>query len=196
MAISTETVSQNLAQNVVNLRVKRGITQAKLAELAEATRSSITLVESGSSNPTLEVLLKLSLALQVSIDELISSPRADCKLIQAEDVPTDRRSKDGALIRKLLPDKLSATEIDEICLEAGATLTGSPHVEGTKEYFTCVEGQISIGVLGQVFKLNKGDVFAFPGDVRHSYKNISKNRARGISVVFFNPYSDGETKLM
>ena len=77
--------------------------------------------------------------------------------------------------------------MDEISLDAGAVMKGSPHVEGTKEYFTYIEGQIRIGVLSQVFELKKGDVLAFPGDKPHFYNNNSKRIAKGVSVVLFNP---------
>lgn len=179
--------ASNLSQNVLNLRRKRGLTQARLAQLAGATRASVALIESGSANPTLEILLKLSQALQVSLDELLAAPRAECKHIRADDIPLDRRSKNGVWLRKLLPDKIRATEIDELTLAPGAAMTGSPHVEGTKEYFTCLEGRIAVGVLGELFELNKGDVLAFPGDKPHSYKNPGRTKAKGVSVVFFNP---------
>lgn len=123
--------------------------------------------------------------LKISIDELISSPRADCKHIKASDVPIDRRSKNGVTLRKLLPDKIPSTEMDELHLEPGATMTGSPHVEGTREYFTRISGQLSIGVLGEIHHLEKADVLAFPGDKPHSYKNTGRTTAVGVSVVFF-----------
>jgi transcriptional regulator with XRE-family HTH domain len=181
--------AQNLAKNVESLRKKQGLTQSALAKVAGVTRAAVTLIESGEANPTLEILLKVSSALRVSLDELVSSPRAECQHILAKDIPQDRRSRNGVLLRKLLPDHIHATEMDELSLEPGALMKGSPHVEGTKEYFTCVEGQILVGVLGQTYLLKKGDVLAFPGDKHHSYKNPGKRAARGVSVVFFNPIS-------
>ena len=65
-------------------------------------------------------------------------------------------------------------------------MTGSPHIEGTREYFTCLKGEFMIGVLGDKYYLSKGDVFTFPGDKPHSYKNVGKVAAQGISVVLFN----------
>lgn len=65
-------------------------------------------------------------------------------------------------------------------------MTGSPHVEGTREYFTCIGGQVTIGVLGELHHLEKGDVLSFPGDKPHSYKNSGRGTAIGVSVVFFS----------
>lgn len=187
MVTSLNKACSNLAKNLRGLRQKRQLTQARLAELAGMTRASIALIESGSSNPSLEILLKLSLALQISLDELIAPAQAECLHLKAQDIPLDRRSKNGVQLRKLLPDKIRATEMDEIALETGATLTGSPHVEGTKEYFSCMDGEFTITVLGQSYHLEKGDVLTFPGDKPHAYKNRGKHKARGVSVVFFNP---------
>lgn len=186
MAILKDKAGQNIAKNLSALREAKGISQASLAKISGTTRASIALLESGSANPTLDILLKISQGLQISIDELIASPRAECKHIKAADVPLDRRSKKGVILRKLLPDKIPSTEMDELHLEPGATLTGAPHVQGTREYFTCVSGQFTIGVLGETHQLEKGDVLTFPGDKPHSYKNAGRTNAVGISVVFFS----------
>jgi XRE family transcriptional regulator, regulator of sulfur utilization len=185
MAILKDKAGQNIAKNLNCLREKKGLSQASLAKISGTTRASIALLESGSSNPTLDVLLKISHGLKVSIDELISAPKAECKHIKAADVPLDRRSKNGVTLRKLLPDKIPATDIDELHLEPGAIMTGSPHIEGTREYFTCIAGQVTIGVLGELHHLEKGDVLSFPGDKPHSYKNSGRTHAFGISVVIF-----------
>lgn len=185
MVTNTSQAARHIAVNLSGIRKLKGLSQAKLATLAGVTRASVALLESGSANPSLEILLKICLFLRISIEELIASPRAECRLIRAAQVPVDRRSKNGVSLRKLLPDKIPATEMDELHLDIGATLTGSPHIQGTREYFTCVRGEVQIGVLGQVYKLEKGDVLSFPGDKPHSYRNVGRTVAQGISVVLF-----------
>lgn len=185
MAILLNKAAKNIASNLSGIRRAKGLSQLKLAKISGITRASIALLESGSSNPSLEILLKLSQALQVSLDELISSPKAECRLVKAQDVPMDRRSKHGVTLRKLLPDRIPATEIDELALEPNAILTGAPHIQGTREYFTCIRGEVLVGVLGETFHLSKGDVLSFPGDQPHSYKNVGRSTAQGVSVVLF-----------
>jgi len=66
----------------------------------------------------------------------------------------------------------------------GASMRGSPHLPGTREFFTCLEGEVTIFVAGDRFDLAAGDVLAFPGNVPHSYKNADANRpAHGVSAV-------------
>ena len=185
MAINLEKAARNIAANLVNIRKTKGLSQAKLGAISGLTRASVALIESGSSNPSLEALIKLSQCLQIPIDELIASPRAECRLIKAADIPVDRRSRHGVTLRKLLPDQIPATEIDELSLEPDAILTGTPHIQGTREYFTCIRGEVVIGVLGETYRLEKGDVLSFPGDKPHSYKNVGRSLAQGLSVVLF-----------
>ncbi len=186
MVISLDHFAKNLSLNVATLRKKRSLTQSKLAELSGATRASIALIESGSANPTMEVLVKISRALQVSLDELLSYPVADCALIAAADVPVEKKGKRGVEIRKILPDKKGSAGIDELRLESGAIFAGTPHVEGTREFFTCTEGEFTVTVLGKPFVVKAGDVLNFPGDKPHSYKNNSRKPSRGFSVILFH----------
>lgn len=48
---------------VLDARIKSGITQAQLADRAGTTQSAIARFESGSGNPTLDFLTKISHAL-------------------------------------------------------------------------------------------------------------------------------------
>lgn len=185
MVISLNKAAKNISHNLIDLRKKRGLSQTQIANLSGITRASVALLESGSANPTLDILLKIAQGLHIPIEELISSPRSECKLIKAADVPVDGRSRHGVTLRKLLPEKLPSTEMDELILEPEAILRGVPHIEGTREFFTCIKGEVLIGVLGESYQLQKGDVFSFPGDKPHSYKNIGKSIAHGISVVLF-----------
>ncbi len=71
-----ENLGNNLAQNLRYLRSQRGITQARLAKQAAVPRSTIASLETGSGNPTLSVLARRSLPLQVLIEELPAPPLA------------------------------------------------------------------------------------------------------------------------
>lgn len=64
--------SENLAKNVEKLRKQKGLSQEKLARLADVANNTIIKMESGENkNPTLETLRKVAKAFGVSVDELI-----------------------------------------------------------------------------------------------------------------------------
>src|SRR6185436_11336966 len=97
-------VAERLGKNIKQLREARGLTQQQIAKLAGVPRATWAHLESGDANPTLGVLHKAAGALQVSIEELISSPRAACRLYAKDTLPT--RSPGQVLVRKLLPDPI------------------------------------------------------------------------------------------
>jgi transcriptional regulator with XRE-family HTH domain len=61
-----------LAENLRKLREKKGLSQDRLAKLADAANNTIIKIEQGENkNPTLETLKKIAKALEVSIEELV-----------------------------------------------------------------------------------------------------------------------------
>ena len=65
--------TQNLAKNIERLRKAKGLSQEKLARLADVANNTLIKMESGENiNPTLETLKKVAKALEVIVDELIS----------------------------------------------------------------------------------------------------------------------------
>jgi DNA-binding XRE family transcriptional regulator len=69
MAESSKT---NLAKKVKQLREKLGLSQEKLARLADVSNNTIINIEVGKQdNPTIETLKKVAKALNVSVEELI-----------------------------------------------------------------------------------------------------------------------------
>jgi len=64
--------SQNLANNIKKLREAKGLSQEKLARLADVANNTLIKMESGENqNPTLDTLKKVAKALDVSVDDLI-----------------------------------------------------------------------------------------------------------------------------
>jgi len=128
------------------------------------------------------VLHRVADALQVTIEELISMPRAACKFYPKDSLPSRVRNG-NVTVRKLLPDAIPGMEMDRIEIPPGSTLVGIPHTPGTREYLTCEAGEITLRAAGEAWCLRPGDVLAFRGDQHHSYHNARDRRAVGYSVV-------------
>ena len=182
-----DSLSKNLAERLIDLRMRRNLTQADLAKIADVPRSTIANLESGTGNPSLINLAKIASSLGASIEMLLTSPQALCKIIPADQIKSVSRSGGEVTVIKLLPDPVPGMEIDKIELNVGARMRGIPHAAGTKEYLHCLQGEIAIVVAGETYQISKGDVLAFPGEIHHSYENIGKGKAVGLSVVAIAP---------
>lgn len=177
------TASNYLAQNISNLRKVKSFSQQQLAQLAGIPRSTLTNIESGTGNPSLNNLIRISAALGVGVEELLSRPRAECVLIPADQVPIQKRSGGQVNIYKLLPDKIKGIEMNRMEFDPEAVMGGHPHLIGTKEYLTVIKGEIVVRVAGESFSVKRGDLLAFPGNQPHSYRNPKKSLSIAVSVV-------------
>ena len=176
-------VASHLARNLASLRHARGLTQEALAKACGVPRSTIANLESGDSNPSLAVLVKVAHALSVPIDELLASPRAKVRKWSESDVGTRHHGR-GVTLRALVPEPVPEEVLTLMDFAPDGAMRGAPHLPGTREYFTCLAGRVTIYVAGDRHDLGPGDVLAFPGNLPHSYQNPDpRERARGVSVV-------------
>jgi XRE family transcriptional regulator, regulator of sulfur utilization len=174
-------LAERFASNLKQLRDARGMTQQQIAKLAGLPRATWANLESGAANPTLLVLHRVAVALQITIEELISTPRAACEFYPRGEL--GERTKGQVTVRRLLPDAIPGMAIERMELLAGARMSGVPHTPGTREYLTCETGEIVLVAAGERWKLNEGDVVAFRGDQKHSYANETNRKAIGYSIV-------------
>jgi transcriptional regulator with XRE-family HTH domain len=178
-------VAENIATNVKQLRLARSFTQEQLARISGIPRATWANLESGASNPTVSVLLKVASALQVSVEELIAPPRSAARLFQAAQLPV--RTRGNVELRQLLPDPIPGALIERMDFPGRAHMTGVPHMPGTWEYLTVESGEIELLVSSRRWQLHPGDVVVFRGDQRHSYRNPLDHRSIGYSVVLLAP---------
>ena len=176
-------ISAHLARNLGSLRHSRSLTQEQLARSAAVPRSTIANLESGEGNPSLTVLVKVAGALGVPIDELLASPRALVRRWSADEVSRRQKGR-GVSIRELVPEPVPDEMMEVMDFAPGAVMAGTPHLPGTREFFTCLHGCVVISVAGERYPLEAGEVLAFPGNLPHSYQNADAlTAAQGVSVV-------------
>ena len=69
-----ESSKNNISKTVKRLREKMGISQEKLARLADVSNNTVINIEAGKQgNPTIETLKKIAKALETPIEDLIKN---------------------------------------------------------------------------------------------------------------------------
>jgi transcriptional regulator with XRE-family HTH domain len=66
-----QAILKKFGQKVRELRMQRGLSQEKLAELARVHRTYVGMIERGEKNITLSNIHKLAVALKVPLNELM-----------------------------------------------------------------------------------------------------------------------------
>lgn len=64
-------LQKRFGEHLIALRKSKGLTPAELARRCEMERSNIARIETGRTNPSLFVLKKLSIGLDMELEELI-----------------------------------------------------------------------------------------------------------------------------
>lgn len=61
---------EKLRKRLIKLRKEKGLTQASLAQAADIDRAALANIETGKRRPTVTTLYKISVALQVKVEEI------------------------------------------------------------------------------------------------------------------------------
>jgi XRE family transcriptional regulator, regulator of sulfur utilization len=178
--------SEHLAHNLAALRAARGLSQIELGKRAGLPRSTIANLESGDGNPSLTVLVKVAGALSAPIDELLAAPRVGVRKYAAEERRPLKHGGRGVSLEPIVMGPSPHEMMAIMTLEKGGVMPGSPHLPGTREFFTLLDGAVAIIVQGERFELAPGELLAFPGSVAHGYQNLARGTSRGVSVVLFS----------
>jgi len=105
-------------------------------------------------------------ALGAPIDELLAPPYAKVRQWHAADIAS-RSSGRGVKLRSLVPEPVPQEMLTVMEFAPKGSMRGTPHLPGTREFFTCLGGAVTIFVAGARHDLATGDVLAFPGNVAH-----------------------------
>ena len=104
-----------VGEEIKKARLKKKLSQRQLARKIGKTGQFISLIEKGENNPSLETLITIAVALDVSIEELISTPEATKEVIEKwdNDIDTFKLQEDAKIFEYL--EKASTQQlIDEL----------------------------------------------------------------------------------
>ena len=182
----------DLARRVaLNLRDKRKLRGMSLDELASASgvsRAALSQIETLKSNPSLSVLWKIAVGLQIPFAELLGDAGPSVNLLRRTDSQV-LRSSDGRLeSRPVTPAGFSREiEVYELKLASRSSHTAEAHAPGTKELIVVLAGLLRMHVGNDKYELGPGDSLAFPADRPHVYENPGGSEARYHNLVIYTP---------
>jgi transcriptional regulator with XRE-family HTH domain len=159
-------------------RERVGISIAELARRAGLAKSTLSQLEAGTGNPSIETLWSLGVALDVPFSRLVEPPTSQVRVIRAGKGP--RLQADAAdFVATLLAAGSPNTRRDIYLmeLEPGKSREAEPHLPGSVEHVVVAAGRILAGPVGDPIELGPGDYITFPGDVPHHYEALEDSWA-------------------
>jgi transcriptional regulator with XRE-family HTH domain len=163
-----------LAANLRRLRIARRLSLSELARATSMSKATLSSVESGRSNPTIETLASLAAALRVSLGELLEEPPLG-------DVRVVRGSRNGPPAREL--DHLTEDiELAERAWPPRQLDEPAPAPAGTRAGVYVLEGKLIVGPVERVTELTAGDYASFPVYVAYVFET-ERSGARALVLT-------------
>lgn len=174
-----------LASNLRRLRRARGWSLVELARRAGTARATLTQLESGGGNPTLETLYALANALGAPLADLIATPPAAAAtrvVRRASGTAVTGAAVQAWLLATLRGDR-DTTEIFDFALYNGNVQHSAPHPAGTREHLHLHRGRARVGPASAPADIGPGDFVSFAADQDHLYQQLSTASASGTLII-------------
>lgn len=155
-------------------RERGGLSMAELARRAGIAKSTLSQLESGAGNPSVETLWALAVALNVPFSRLVDPPRPAVKVIRAGEGPVthSERADYAATVLSSCPPN-ARRDIYRIEAQPGETRASDPHMPGTVEHVLVGSGRALAGPAEAPVELGPGDYVSYPGDAPHVFRALA-----------------------
>ncbi|HEY8458555.1 MAG TPA: XRE family transcriptional regulator [Actinopolymorphaceae bacterium] len=173
MAAAVKAPIAVIAQSLKRERQRAKLSLAEVARRAGIAKSTLSQLESGSGNPSIETLWALGVALGVPFAQLVQPTQPAVQVIRAGEGPTlaSERSDYVATLLATCPPN-ARRDIYLIRAQPDAPKESEPHMPGVIEHVVLSSGRAVVGVADDPVELKPGDYAAYPADVAHVFKAL------------------------
>lgn len=183
-----------LGKKVRKARQRQRFTLEGLARESGVSKSVLSQVERGVTNPTLSTLWNIARALALDPLDLFGGSR---RTTQADDgngaliVPVDDPviENDEYKYRLIIlnrPQLAGVSELYRLIMQPGGALVSNPHEDGAVEQLTVLKGEVEVKCGHDTLRVQGGNTVRYAGDRSHA---ISARGKQGADVLLFVVFS-------
>jgi transcriptional regulator with XRE-family HTH domain len=175
-----------LGATIQRLRKAYNMSLGDLSEHSGVAKSIISQIERNETNPTLSTVMKLSRALDTTVDEVLRS--------EMKSLFIDHQSKSGipmlesqdGLCRLAIVGPLNLVDFFQwydFHAKPKGVLESSPHPPGTIEHLYLVSGELEVTTGDETKTMKQGEALRFRADVPHKIANIGDGNAHAVMML-------------
>ncbi|WP_037627656.1 XRE family transcriptional regulator [Streptomyces aureus] len=154
-------LAASVGSRLKELREARGVSLSALARRSGVGKATLSELESGRRNPTLETLYALTTALDVPLSSVLYDP--------AHPATISGDAVDAVLLERFEADT-SVTETYRIRIRSGATQESAAHAPGTTEHIVVLAGTAHVGDVNDPALIGPGAHGSWAADTPHVYR--------------------------
>ena len=169
---------------VRELREQRGLSLRALAELCGISPNTVSLIERGTSSPSVDTLQSLAGGLGVPIVTFFEREDTEARLVLTLSYDRVRSEAPGMAIEHLgrgLAGHPFASFL--IAMDPGASTADAPMEHTGAEWVYCLEGNVIYEVEGREYRLTPGDSLLFEASLPHRWRNPGTTQARMLLIL-------------
>ena len=148
-----------IAKSLVRERLRTGLSLAEIARRAGIAKSTLSQLESGNGNPSLETLWSLCVALDIPFARLLEPQQ-----------PVRQANYEAILLAACPPG--ARRDIYLLLTQPGADRISQPHPPGSVEHIIVTQGRAMVGLIDAAEELGPGDYICYPADQPHIFKAL------------------------
>jgi transcriptional regulator with XRE-family HTH domain len=167
-----------IAASLQRERRRAGLSLAEVARRAGIAKSTLSQLESGTGNPSVETLWALCVTLDVPFAQLVEPPKPRVQVIRADEGPVFAAEHADYVAKVLSACPPNARrDLYLITAQPGAPRESEPHRAGTFEHVVLSRGRALVGLIDDPVEIHPGDYIGYPGDVPHIFKAMEPDTA-------------------
>lgn len=165
-------LSAAVGNRIRTLRTARGVSLSALAAITQLGKGTLSELERGHRNPTLDTLFAIATALSVPLGDLLAADDAGPAEHQRTAPGAHGQNLDAELIGRW-NEPTETVEVYRMVVRRGRR-ESRRHLTGVIESITVVHGEISVGGTDAPARLVAGQSHTFRGDQDHLYEGLAE----------------------
>ena len=144
---------------------------SRLATDTAMSKATLSGIESGWGNPTVDTLTVLAEALRVSISELFDTPASgEVRIVRASEAEPIAATEMGLRLLEQADNLSGNLELLEFTIPAHRLELPITRVSGARDALLVLQGHLIAGPLERISELASGDYASFPADGPYMYE--------------------------
>ncbi|SFM91098.1 DNA-binding transcriptional regulator, XRE-family HTH domain [Izhakiella capsodis] len=172
-----------IAKNLVKERLRKGLSQGELARQAGVAKSTLSQLEAGNGNPSIETLWSLCVPLGISFANLMMEPHRSTQLVRrGQGLTVAAEQADYQAILLATSPLGVRRDIYQVESQPGKGRHSRPHLPGSVEHIIITHGRALVGLSERPVELNVGDYLSYPADQEHLFQALEPD-TRAIMMI-------------
>ena len=178
-------LSGQLGKTIQRLRKAYHLSLSELAEQSGVAKSIISQIERNETNPTLATIWRLSQALDISIERVLSVSEDEPFIDKTSRGDTPILLSDDGKVRLGIIGWIKTVEWlqwYDVHAEPGGVLESDSHQRGSIECLSVLEGEFEVEVAGTIHTAKAGESLRYRCDRPHIVRNVTNQPAHATMV--------------